>query len=134
MTFYRKKVGDTAQARSMIAAAAADMSFATSLAVTEASATTIVRGVYENFRLLGNALLVADGIETSDHTEMIGALLRLKVVTSRPLPVLDNLRRLRHNINYRGYKPSVAEAEDAISIAKALFEPLNKEVLRQISS
>jgi len=130
----RARQPDIAKAMSMAEAAAKDMAFVLSLPVTEAAGPTIVRGVYENFRLLGDALLVAKGIQTVEHTEMIGALMQLRVKTSRPLRVLDNLRKLRHDVNYRGYRPTLDEIEDAIAIAKSLFEPLKRVVLVQIKS
>jgi len=128
----RQRQADINKAKSMASAAAKDMRFILSLKPSEDAGSTIVRGVYENFRLLGDALLISQGIEAEDHIETIDALMRLKVSASRPLGVLDNLRRLRHSVNYRGYRPSVTEIEDTISVARALFEPLKKKVLKQL--
>ena len=38
--------------------------------------------------------------------------------------LIDNLTRLRHNINYYGYKPNVVEVNDVLSIAETTFQPL----------
>ena len=115
----RYKVPDKKNALSIIEASKKDMNFTLSLKSSEESGTTIVRNIYECFRMLGDALLVIKGIKSEDHIEPIKALLDLKIDTSRSLNLIDNLRRLRHNINYYGYKPSRLEAEDALSIAKA---------------
>jgi len=110
------------------------MRFTLSLKPTEESGSTIVRNIYECFRMLGGALLVIKGIEAEDHIAPIQELLKLQVPTERPIRLIDNLRKLRHQINYRGYRPSLAEVDDAISLAKNCFQPLLKEVQKRIKS
>ena len=120
----RYKKPDRKNALSIINATEMEMAFTLSLKPTEESAPTIVRNIYECFRMLGDALLVVDGIESEDHLMPIGELLKLKVKTKRPTYLIDNLRRLRHNINYYGYRPNVLEAEDAVSVAGSCFDQL----------
>lgn len=129
----RYKRPDKKNALSIIEAAKRDMEFTLSLKSTEESGPTIVRNIYECFRMLGDALLVAKGVESEDHITPIKELLKLKVNTTRPINTIDNLRRLRHNINYYGYKPNLAEVEDTISIAKNCFKPLLNAVLKEIN-
>ncbi len=129
----RYKRPDKKSSLSIINTAKKDMKFTLSLKPTEESGTTIIRNIYECFRMLGNALLVARGIESEDHITPIKELLKLKVSTSRPINLIDNLRRLRHNINYYGYSPKLIEVEDTVSIAKSCFYPLLEAVLKEIS-
>ena len=82
--------------------------------------------------MLGDAILIAKGIESTDHLAPITELTLLSIKTERSLRVIDNLRRLRHNINYYGYSPSIEEATEARSIAMSLFNPVKEEVLRII--
>ncbi|MEK6900512.1 MAG: hypothetical protein AABX05_05290 [Nanoarchaeota archaeon] len=133
MTLMRQKRPDKKNALSIVEAAKNDLKFTLSLKVTEASGSTIIRNIYECFRMLGDALLVSKGIESIDHVTQIKELMDLKISTTRPLGVLDNLRRLRHNINYYGYKPAILEVHDTIEIAESCFEPLLKEVLKQLN-
>ncbi|MBI3026709.1 hypothetical protein HYY70_01215 [Candidatus Woesearchaeota archaeon] len=128
----RYKRPDKKNALSIIGAAKKDMKFTLSLTPTEESGATIVRNIYECFRRLGDALLVARGIESKDHILPINELLKLRVLTDRPIRLVDNLRRLRHNINYYGYSPKLIEVEDTISLAKSCFEPLLDAVLKEI--
>ena len=79
-------------------------------------------------------LLVAKGIESEDHIAPLKELMKIDAKTSRPINVVDNLRRLRHNINYYGYKPKLTEVEDVLSIAKSIFESLAKEVKKKINT
>src|SRR3989338_9935243 len=115
----RPKTPDKKNAESLIKASESEMAFVISLKLTGESASTVIRNVYESFRMLGDALLVSQGIEKTYHHNSIQELLKLKVNTLRPLSLIDSLRLLHHNINYYGYKPSISEAEDAIDIANA---------------
>ena len=131
----RYKRPDAKNAQSIIESAKRDMNFTlSSVPIKEEAGTTIIRNIYESFRMLGDALLTAQGAEVSDHKEQIKELLKLPVKTSRPIQLIDNLRQLRHNMNYYGYKATLAEIEDVISIAKSCFEPLYKEVKKKIST
>lgn len=130
----RYKRPDKKNALSILNAAKKDVKYNLSLKPTEESASTIIRSIYEGFRMLGDALLVAKGVEATDHVEPIKELLKLKVVTKRPINLIDNLRQLRHNINYYGYSPSLLELEDVRSLAETCFEPLLKEALKEINS
>src|SRR3989344_2994334 len=120
----RYKRPDKKNALSLVEASKREMDFALSLEINERSGSTIIRNIYESFRMLGDALLVNQGIESKDHVESINALLKLSVDTSRPINIINNLRILRHNINYYGYKPKPEEVMDVISIAKSCFLPL----------
>jgi hypothetical protein len=124
---YRRP--DKKNALSIIEAAKREMAFTLTLEPTQDSGSTIVRNIYECFRMLGDAILASKGIESGDHIMPITVLLNIKADTNRPIQVIDSLRRLRHNINYYGYRPNLDETNDAISIAESCFEPLSSAVL-----
>ena len=129
----RYKRPDHKNAQSIVEGAEREMEFTLKLPISEASASTIIRNIYEAFRMLGDAILVAEGMESTDHVAPIQELLKINVKTVRPIQVIDNLRMLRHNINYYGYRPNLREAEDAVSIAQACFKPLLVEVKKNIN-
>ncbi len=128
----RHKRPDNKNALSLLKAAEGEMKFILTLKPTDQSGTTIIRNIYESFRMLGDALLVLEGVESEDHLAPIKKLISLKINVSRPLNILDNLRRLRHNLNYYGYKPGLSEVLEIISIAKTLFPPLAKYTKERI--
>lgn len=128
----RYKRPDRKNALSIINAAERDMKFTLSIEPTEESGTTIIRNIYECFRMIGDALLISEGIESEDHIAPIKELAKIKIETNRPINLVDNLRRLMHNINYYGYKPKLQEVEDAISIAKSIFQPLLNAIRSRI--
>jgi len=124
---YRRP--DKKNALSIIEAAKREMAFTMTLKPTQDSGSTIVRNIYECFRMLGDAILASKGIESGDHLMPITMLLNIKAATKRPIQVIDSLRRLRHNIDYYGYRPNLAEVMEAISIAESCFGPLADAVL-----
>lgn len=133
----RKRFPDKPKARSMIAAAELDMEFIDSLPITTKASQSIVRSIYENFRILGDALLTAKGFETSGtdhHTQMMEALIKLDIKTTRPLLLLNDLKRIRHQINYNGYVPTENEVKYVLEIKETFWKPILAEVKRQIES
>lgn len=131
MTRYKRP--DRKNALSILNAAKEEMKFTLSLERTEQSGSTIVRNIYECFRMMGDALLTAEGIESEDHVMPIRELMKVPANTKRPTSLIDNLRRLRHNINYYGYRPKLVDVEDAVSIAGSCFEPLFVAVSKKIN-
>lgn len=128
----RYKQPDHKDALSLVESAKNEMKFTMSMEINEHSAATIGRNIYECFRMLGDALLTSRGKIIQDHAEQVKSLTELKIKVSRPLGALENLRILRHSINYYGYRPNTEEVRDAVSLAQALFEPICAEVFRQI--
>mgnify|MGYP001566311173 FL=1 len=130
----RIKHPDKKDAMSIINAAEREISYTLKLTINEESAFNIIRNIYECFRMLGDARLVSKGIVSQDHIEQIKELETIPVKTERPIKLIDTLRRIRHNINYYGYIPLKAEAEDAVSIARACFYPLLEAIKRELTS
>ncbi|MEK6758034.1 MAG: hypothetical protein AABX88_02805 [Nanoarchaeota archaeon] len=128
----RKVSPDKEKALSIIKTAESDMRFTLTLKISEDSANTIVRNIYESFRMLGEALLINKGIKIMDHVESINELLKLDVDTNRPIYLIENLRKLRHNINYYGYKANISEVENAVSVAKSCFKPLLDKTMEMV--
>lgn len=130
----RIKFRDKQKALNLIETSIKDMNFTLKLPVSQSSSNTIIRNIYESFRMLGEALLVNKGVEFADHVQSINELINLNLDTSRPLNLLDSLRRLRHKINYNGYLSTIEESEEAISIAKSLFAEIKKEIKKVIEN
>ena len=132
MNNSRIKHPDRKNAISIIHAAEREMHFTLKQVASEESAFNIIRNIYECFRMLGDARLISKGIVSQDHKEQIKELENIHVETKRPIKLIDSLRTLRYNINYYGYIPTRAEAEDAVSIAHACFNPLLKKIRKEL--
>ena len=128
----RIKHHDKKNALSIVNAAEREMRFTLKQIVSEESAFNVIRNIYESFRMLGDALLLSKGIVSQDHVEQVRELEKIQVKTQRPIRVVDSLRRLRHNINYYGYKANIEETKDTLSLAKSCFNPLFNEIIKII--
>lgn len=132
----RKRKPDKFKAQSMLLAAEREAGYIRTLPPSQDAAPLIIRSIYEDFRMLGDALLLIRGKEASGqdhHTIMINELFTLEVSTARPIRVLSNLKTLRHKINYQGYLPHLDEVQDALSILEACFKPLLEAVRKELA-
>jgi len=123
----RYKKPDKNKALSLIKSAKSDFAFTLTLSISDNSANTIIRNIYESFRMIGEALLISKGIQSEDHVLPIKELIDLNIKTSRPLGFLDQLRKIRRNINYYGYKSTKQEAEDILDFGKQYFDLIIKK-------
>lgn len=128
----RYKRPDAKNALSIIDSAKKTMDYTLTLEVNEQSAITIARNIYESFRMLGDALLVKRGISSEDHILPIKEVSQLKIEAKRPIALVENLRMLRHNMNYYGYNPTIVEVNDAISLAKECFYKAYEEIKNKL--
>ena len=127
----RKRFPDRAKAEGIVATAEKNISAIERLEIDSITGPLITSTIYESFRMLGDALLTAEGFETEGkdhHSEMIGRLMQLKVNANRSLLVLDELRRKRNKINYDGYLPTQDEVKDVIAVKNSLWKPLLEEI------
>ncbi|MBI3037285.1 hypothetical protein HYY73_06085 [Candidatus Woesearchaeota archaeon] len=133
----KRRTPDKAKAKGMVFAAEIDMAFISGLPVTTKAAQSIIRGIYENFRILGDALLTAQGFKAEGidhHTQMIDALVKLGIKTTRPLLLLDELKKMRHQINYNGYVPTENDVKYVIELKESFWADILCEVKKQIES
>lgn len=131
----RKRKPDKLKAQNILAAAELETRFIKTLTPSKEAASTIVRSIYEVFRMLGDALLLIRGKESfsyDHHKEMINELFTLKVNSIRPIQILLNLKKLRNKVNYQGYIASTDEAKEALSILDSCFKPLSDEIKKEL--
>lgn len=130
----RIKQPDKQSALSLLSASEKQMKFTLTMHSTDESAFAIIRNIYECFQMIGKAILLSEGKISEDHIESLRAIESLQVKTKRPIQAIDNLRKIRHGINYYGYVPKKEEADDAISLAKEIFNDLMGAARKKISS
>ncbi len=128
----RYKQPDNKNSLSIIESAKKTMDYTLTLDVNEMSTITIARNIYECFRMLGEAILVSKGLSSQDHLLPIKEISQIQINSKRPIALVENLRRLRHNINYYGYNPSISEVNDAVSLAKECFYKAYEKIKQDI--
>ncbi|MBM3232942.1 hypothetical protein FJZ18_02120 [Candidatus Pacearchaeota archaeon] len=116
-----KKSPDIERVRSLIISAKETMDTQLQVPLTEKSATSIFRETYESLRQLGDALWWQIGYETQTHDASIESIKEAEFLTSEQkvkTSSLDRFRTIRHDANYRGFKVSVAQAQEIIEFWK----------------
>lgn len=127
----RENLPDKARAISLIQTSLSDMKYTLSLNITYNSANTLLRNIYECFRMLGEAALLAKGIVPQDHIVCIDEL--MKLAGNENSGYLEWLRRIRHNINYYGYKSTISDAQEAVIISNRYFNKLFEKVKEKLN-
>ena len=123
---------DKKNALSILISSERQMNYTLTLKSTDESAFNIIRNIYDCFRMIGDAILISKGFKSEDHIEQIKAIEKLNAKTSRPIRLIDNLRRIRHNINYYGYSPKKIESDEIIIFAKDCFREIVKSARKEI--
>lgn len=121
-------IPDKNRIESLIQASVSDMEYTTSLQVKDKASNTIIRNIYECFRMIGEASLLKRGIKAQDHLICMDELIQLG--KEENVQIIDWLRRIRHSINYQGYLAKAKEALEAKRIADMFFKKLVQKIIK----
>lgn len=103
--------------------------------LTEKSATSIFRETYESLRQLGDALWWLAGYETQTHDASIESIREAEFLTNEQkvkIHSLDRFRIIRHDANYRGFKVSIAQAQEIIDFWNFVGVSILENIKRQV--
>lgn len=103
---------DTERIRSMMDSSEMNAKVILSLKLDDTTATIIFREIYESIRQLGDAKLGLLGFEPMNHEISMDILKEFDIKEKVKLFSLDRFRKIRHDINYRGFRASTAQAEE----------------------
>lgn len=120
-----KKVSDFFMADSIIKAALRSAEFGKMLPINEKTATGIFRETYEAFRQLGDAKWWLIGYEPKDHIASMRILMSAEIKQGYRLQNLDRFRRIRNDMNYRGYSVKEEQASEIV----ALWDQTSSELI-----
>ena len=109
-----------------------DIEFTLKLKISRDSCNTIIRNIYEAFRMLGEAVLLSKGFKSFDHKAMIEELLKLD--KNEHLLFLNTIKEIRHKINHKGYQAGIEETKDIIDFAEQHFNNIFKKVKNEIDN
>ncbi|MBN2142139.1 hypothetical protein JW711_02295 [Candidatus Woesearchaeota archaeon] len=126
----RKREPDRQKIKSLIESAKTTMRIVKSIPLDDTSAALIFRETYESIRQLGDAGWWIQGYETSSHDISMQSLTGLDIKEKLKLNRLDRFRRIRNDINYRGFKATITQANEILdfwdSCAKEIIKILDK--------
>lgn len=98
----RQKRKDLEEAKALLALAEEREEFLRQAPQPERFSRLIVEGYYETIKELITALLTADGYISYSHECLLSYLQKFHSLPRQQLLLIDQLRVIRNNINYRG--------------------------------
>jgi len=110
----RNKQKDAEKISSLIASAEINAKVTKSIKLNDDSATLIFREIYESTRQLGDAKWWILGYEPSNHEISIEVLKEFDIKEKLELSSIDRFKKIRHDINYRGFRASVSQAKEIL--------------------
>lgn len=129
----RSRQKDTEKIKSLINSAETNANVTKKIKLSEETATLIFREIYESIRQLGDAKWWSLGYEPSNHEISMKILEEFDIKDKIKLNSLDRFKKIRHDINYRGFRTTLNQAEEILDFwnkcGEEILKMLKKEVL-----
>lgn len=128
----RNRQRDAEKIRSMINSAEINAKVTKSIKLNDDAATLIFREIYESIRQLGDARWWLLGYEPSNHEISMEALKDFDIKEKLKLNSLDRFKKIRHDVNYRGFRATIQQAEEILDFWNKCGEEIVKELRKEI--
>ncbi len=110
----RPKTAEPAKIRSLLDSIERNSKVALAIPLNGDTATVIFRELYESIRQLGDAAWWQRGYEPRNHDVYMELLREMPVKNQAALRQLPRYKAIRHDINYRGFRASEAQAGEIV--------------------
>lgn len=110
----RNRQKDIVKIRSMIGSAEINAKVTKEIKVNDETSTLIFREIYESIRQIGDAKWGLLGYEPTNHEISMEALKDFDIKEKVKLNSLDRYKKTRHDINYRGFRATISQAEEIL--------------------
>ena len=110
----RNRQLDKEKVKSMINSAEINVEGTKNIQLNDKTATLIFREIYEAIRQLGDAKWWLLGYEPSNHWISLEALKDFDIKEKLKLNSLDRFKKIRHDINYRGFRATIQQADEIL--------------------
>ncbi len=128
----RHKQKDLEKIKSMINSADINAQVTKAIILNDNTATLIFREIYESIRQLGDAKLGLLGFEPGNHEVSMEILKEFDVKDKIKLNFLFRFKKIRHDINYRGFRASISQAEEILDFWNKCGEEILKILRNEI--
>lgn len=128
----RKRQKDVAKIKSIISSAEINARVTKGIAINDDSATLIFREMYESIRQLGDARWWLLEYEPTNHEISLEALKEMDIKEKIKLNSLDRFKKTRHDLNYRGFRATVSEAEEIVGFWEKCGEEIINELKKEL--
>ncbi len=126
----RRKRPDTEEARALLLMAEKREAYISASRDAKEFASLIVEGYYEIIKEIITAIMSADGYKSYSHECLIAFAGEFYKLPKSQLMLLDQLRRVRNDINYRGFSVDSSYLERNERGIKEIIKAL-KAVLKE---
>lgn len=128
----RNRQRDTEKIKSMINSAEINAKVTKNIKLNEDTATLIFREIYESVRQLGDAKWWLLGYEPTNHEISMEVLKDFDIKEKLKLNSLDRFKKTRHDVNYRGFRATVTQAEEILDFWNKCGEEIIKILKKEI--
>ena len=114
--------------KSMINSVEVNVIVTKDIKLNEDTATLIFREIYESIQQLGDSKLWLLGYEPLNHEVSMEILKEFNIKEKVKLNSLDRLKKIRHDINYRGFRASLEQSKEILEF----WDNCGVEILNQL--
>ena len=129
----RNRQKDVEMIKSIIHSAEVNAKVTMAIKVSEDSATLIFREMYESIRQLGDAKWRLLGYEATNHEISLESLKEFDIKEKIKLNFLDRFKKIRHDLNYRGFRATIVQAEEILEFWEKCGEEIIKTLRKEIN-
>jgi len=130
----RNRQRDAEKIKSMINSAEINAKVTRNIKLNEDTATLIFREIYESIRQLGDAKWWLLGYEPSNHEISMEVLKEFAIKEKLKLNSLDRFKKTRHDVNYRGFRATISQAEEILDFWNNCGEEIVKILKKEIDT
>ncbi len=130
----RKRFPDREKIKSMIESATTNMKVVKNVFLDDESAMLVFRETYESIRQLGDAKWWLLGYEPKNHDASLEVLKEFDIKEKIKLNYLGRFKLIRHDINYRGFKASVAQATEILDFWNSCADEIVASLLKELKT
>lgn len=128
----RNRQRDIEKIKSMINSAEINIKVIKTIKINDDTATLVFREAYESIRQLGDAKWWLLGYEPSNHEISLEILKDLDIKEKIKLNSLDRFKKTRHDINYKGFRATIFQAEEVLEFWDKCGEEIIKILKKEI--
>ena len=129
----RNKQIDLEKVKSMIDSSEINVRVTKAIKLNEDTSTLIFREIYESIRQLGDAKWGILGFELCNREVSMEVLKEFDIKDKVKLNSLDRFKKTRHDVNYRGFRTSIVQAEEILDFWNKCGEEILKILRKEVS-
>ena len=130
----RSRQKDIEKIKSMINSSEINAKVTKNIQLNEDTATLIFREIYESVRQLGDAKWWLSGYEPSNHEISLEILKEIDIKEKLKLNSLERFKKVRHDINYRGFRATTHQAEEILEFWNKCGEEIIKILKKEVNN